>query len=162
MTSTARAMASGLWAGAGLGSEDTQILTQINLGLHRCLYKRAVNFPCGARKRYRWEGPWRGAAGRRLIGKGNFCFRFDKEKKNSPKEQNGLYFKLISQLRLLSKNDCSLGRNVVLNKEMEAETGTHPTSGRGSSGWPDLRGPKPLGGGGQRQLRKPGRSGQPG
>lgn len=83
-----------------------------------------------------------------------------REKKNSPKEQNGFYFKLISQLRLLSQNDCSLGRNVILNKEMEAETGTHPTSGRGSSGWPDLRGPKPLGGVGQ--LRKPGRSGQPG
>ena len=102
------------------------------------------------------------ARGGGLQGKVNLCFRFDKEKKKSPKEQNGLYFKLLSQLQLLSKNDCSLGRNVVLNKEMEAETGTHPTSGRRSSGWPDLRGPKPLGGEGQRQLRKPGESGQPG
>lgn len=88
MTSMVRAMASGLWAGDDLGSEDTQILTQINLGLHRCLYKRADNFPCGARKRYRWEGPWRGAAGRRLIGKGNFCFRFDKEKKKKFLQKN--------------------------------------------------------------------------
>lgn len=58
------------------------------------------------------------------------------------------------------KYDCSLGRNVILNKEMEAETGTIQPLEE-SSGWPDLRGPKPLGEG-QRQLRKPGESGQPG
>ena len=50
-------MASGLWVGDSLGSEDMQILTQINLGLHRSVYKREVNFPCGSRKRYRCEGP---------------------------------------------------------------------------------------------------------
>lgn len=81
-------MASGLWAGDGLGSEDAQILTQIHQGLHHSLYKRAVNFPCGAQKRYRWEGPWRGVAGRRLIGKVNLCFRFDKKKKNQNHQRN--------------------------------------------------------------------------
>ena len=50
-------MASGLWVGDSLGSEDMQILTQINLGLHRSVYKREVNFPCGSQKRYRCEGP---------------------------------------------------------------------------------------------------------
>ena len=35
-------MASGLWVGDGLGSEDMQILTQINLGLHRSVYKLSM------------------------------------------------------------------------------------------------------------------------
>ena len=68
---------------------------------------------------------------------------------DSLKKKTGLYFKRTLQLLLLSKNVYSLGRKVP-NKETGAETGTYPTSGRGSSEQPNLPGRNPPGGIGRR------------
>lgn len=82
-------------------------------------------------------------------------FEFLLKEKILLKSKMSYILKLILQLLLLSKNDCSLGRNVLI-KEMEADTGTSLTSGRGCSYQPNVLGPKPPGGIGQ---RNPWRSG---
>lgn len=56
-------MASGLWAGDGLGSEDAQILTQIHQGLHHSLYKEQSTSHVALRK-IQMGRPVEGVAGR--------------------------------------------------------------------------------------------------
>lgn len=79
LTSRVRAMA--FWA-LGWGrswGEDAQILTQIHQGLHHSV-QASSQLPMWRSEKIQMGRPVEKGTGRRLIGKVNLCFRFDKKK----------------------------------------------------------------------------------